>query len=226
MSVTRTQAIANVREMMDATGSARWTDAFITTVLGIVGMREWAGILNANPYYRFASRAVTTDANGQFLYTALNSGSADTAQNWFKVLVLTDGNVVYRQVNFADNPLATTSNYASTSYRQWYEAGLNVQVLPVTSGLALTAWVNYTPTRIDSLTGGSVVIDFPEGNESILWLETAAELLNKGGAETDDASTMHSSAALQRQTMYAEIARRSTRMQFLGFNDSARDWAG
>ena len=69
------QYIANTREMMDAANSDRWTDAFITTVLGIVSGREWSSLLGANTYYKFAMRNVTTDSDGKILYTALNSGS-------------------------------------------------------------------------------------------------------------------------------------------------------
>ncbi|NCA15113.1 MAG: hypothetical protein EBS89_13515, partial [Proteobacteria bacterium] len=50
---------------MDAVQSTRWSDSFIKTVLNSVYDAEWSNILNAAPYYRFAQRQVTTDANGQ-----------------------------------------------------------------------------------------------------------------------------------------------------------------
>ena len=78
MSYSVTQLIANTREMMDATNSDRWNDAFITTVLGIVTGREWSSLLGANPYYTFQQINVTTDANGQIPYSSLTTGTGDT----------------------------------------------------------------------------------------------------------------------------------------------------
>lgn len=227
MSFTRTQLMTNTREMMDATNSQRWTDATVRTTLGIVSAREWSSLLGANPTYRFAQRSVTTDANGQFAYTSLNSGSGDSAQNWYRILAITDGNFfVYRQTTFMEVPLASNSNYQTTYNKLWYNAGTNVQILPVTPSLVLTVTVNYTPPRIDELSGDSVVVDFPSGHESILWLEAAAFLLSKGGAENDAAQTMRAMADQERQQMYADIGRQAARPLFLGFNDTASEWGG
>ena len=226
MSYTRTQLMANTREMMDATNSQRWSDAFVRTALGGVGSSEWQGILAANPYFRFGQRAVTTDASGQFAYTDLNAGSGDSAQNWNRILAITDGNTVYRQTAFMDVPLATTSNYQTSSGLLWYDAGDDVQILPVSSGLALTVTVNHTPPRIDELSADSVTVDFPSGHESILWLEAAAYLLSKGGAENDAAQTLRAMAERERQDMYAAISRRAARPNFLGYPDTSGDWAG
>lgn len=226
MAYTRAQLMSNTREMMDATNSQRWSDAFVRTALGGVGSSEWHGILNANPYYRFAQRSVTTNSSGQFAYAALNSGSGDSAQNWNRILAVTDGNVVYRQTAFMAVPLATSSNYQTTSDYLWYDAGENVQALPVTSGLALTVAVNYTPPRIDELSADSITVDFPSGHESILWLEAGAYLLSKGGAENDAAQTLRAMAEQERQDMYSSIARRAARPNFLGYPDTASDWGG
>lgn len=226
MSVTRAQLIANTREMMDATSSARWQDPYITTVLGLVSGREWSAILATNPYYRFAQRAVTTDSNGQFAYTALNSGSADSAQTWYRILAITDGNsIVYRQTSFQAVPLATSSNSSSPYERLWYDAGTNAQVLPVSPGLALTVAVNYTPPRVDQLSADAVTVDFPDGHESILWLEAAAFLLSKGGMENDAAQTMRAMAELERQNLYGDMNRRAATPMQLGYPDLASEWS-
>lgn len=226
MSATRTQALAGVRELLDAANSSRWSDAWIKTVLGIVHFREWKGILGANPYYRFAQRSVTTDSSGQFLYTGLNSGSGNTAQTWNRILSITDGQNIYNQTAFRDAPLATTTNYASTYVRSWFDAGLSVQVLPVQSGLALTVSVNYTPTRIDNLALDADSIDFPDGSEVILYLEAAAILFTKGNMESDAAQTMKALADVERTALYDQIARRSIQSQHMGMPDSASEWGG
>lgn len=226
MSVTRLQAIAYAREMMDGASSARWTDTWIKTVLGLVGMREWQTILGANPLYRFGSRSATTDSSGTFLYSGLDSGSGDTKQNWYRILSISDGQTVYKETQFQDVPLGTTTQYALTSAPFWYDAGLSVQVLPVQSSLALTVAVNWMPTRIDLLAADASIIDFPEGHESILWLEAAATLLSKGGMENDAAQTMRAMAQQEREMMFQRIGRRSAGPINLGYSDLAGDWGG
>lgn len=225
MSVTRTQALANTREMMDGVGSSRWSDTWIKTVLGLVFLREWEQILGANPYYRFAQRSVTTDSAGQFAYTALNSGSADSAQTLNKILSISDGQTIYEQTEFRDAPVATTSA-SGLSARRWYDAGANVQILPATANLVLTVSVNYTPPRVDDLAADGSAIDFPAGSEAILYLEAAAMLLSKGGMENDAAQTMRAMADQERQSMFARITRRSVKPLSLGYPDSAADWGG
>ena len=117
MSVTVTQAIAATREFMDATNSARWTDATIQTALGIASNREWSGILQANPYYRFSTLTVTTLAAGTLAYTSLSSGSGDSKQNWYRILAITDGSlIVYQQRTF----LADAASGLSRKVRCWY----------------------------------------------------------------------------------------------------------
>jgi hypothetical protein len=222
---TRTAAIAGVREVADGAGSARWSDTWIKTVLGIVHYREWEQILAANPTYRFAQRSVTSSAAGVFAYTDLNSGSGNTLQTVNKILSITDGQAIYHQTEFKDAPLATSVNYAATQAKAWYDAGTNVQILPV-GAVALTVSVNYTPCRVDNLALDADSIDFPDGSEVILYLEAAAFILSKGGMENDTAQMLRAMAQEERQSMYNRIARRAARPQFLGFPDSASDWGG
>lgn len=227
MALTRTTYMTNVRNQMDAVGSTRWSDTEVKTALGIVSGEEYSGILGANPNYKFAQRAVTTNSAGQFAYTALNSGTTDTIQTWYRILAISDGNmVVYRQTDFQAVPLASSTNYDSPYERLWYDAGDNVQVIPVASGLALTVTVNWTPVAIDNLSSDSITYDFPAGHESIIWLGAAAFLLDKGGQRTDAANILRGSAAQRRQQMYQDLARRSAAPLQLGYPDVASDWGG
>lgn len=226
MSVTVSQFITNTREMMDASLSSRWTDSFIKTVGGIVSGREWSSLLGANPYLKFATRTATTDSHGKILYTALDSGAGDTAQTHYRILSITDGFTVYRQTDFVAVPIATTTNYDSPYQKLWYDAGDAIQILPVTSGLTLTITVNYTPPRIDQLSSDAVTIDFPDGHEVILWLEAAAMLLEKGGAESGAAERMRAMANVERNQMYQDLTRRAARPQFMLYPDLAAEWGG
>lgn len=225
MSVTRLQAIANTREMMDAVNASRWGDPFISTVLGIVSAREWSGILGANPYYRFARRSITTASDGTFDYADLNAGSADDTEYFSRIFTIDDGSVLYREIAFQDDPMGLSSNYANPADKVWYDAGDGAQILPV-GAVALTVAINWTPPRVDQLSDDSITIDFPDGREVILWLEAAAMLLSKGGAENEAAQTMRAMAEQERQTMYSDLGRRSTKPTFLAFPDSSREWFG
>lgn len=224
MAMTQTNYVTNTRNQMDATSSSRWSPAEVLTALGICGQEEWSGILAANPYYKFAQRAVTAGSTGLIAYTALNSGAADAAQTLYRILSITDGQNIYRQTSFQSNPLATTSNYPSLPY-EWYDAGDNLQILPP-AGVSLTITVNWTPTPIDSLAGGSSTYDFPAGHESIVFLSAAAFLLDKGGAETDAANILRGSAEKRRQMLYQDISRRAAQPLTLRYPDSGSEWGG
>lgn len=228
MSVLRSTYMTNVRNQMDAVGSGHWSDAEVTTALGVISGEEWSGILGANPYYRFAQRAVTCDANGKFAYTSLNSGSGDTAQNWYRIIAITDGNMsVYRQTTFQAVPLATVTNLSNLwADRVWYDAGDNAQVLPVQPSLALTVSVNYTPPTIDQLSGDNVAVDFPLGHEAVIYLGAAAFLLDKRGEFSDAANVLRASQAARRNQMYQDLGRRSAQPMMLSYPDYASDWGG
>lgn len=211
---------------MDAVQSSRWDDTFVSTVLGIVHGGEWSGILAANPYHRFAQRSVTAGATGLFAYTDLDSGTGDSAQTHHRILAITDGNGrVYRETSFREVPLATSSQSGQSIDGLWYDAGTNVQVLPP-SGIALTVTINHTPPIISALSADSVTPEFPAGHEDILWLEAAAYLLSKGGAENEAAQTMRAMAEVSRQNMYSDLARRAAGPVHLMFQDRAADWGG
>lgn len=226
MTMTVQQYVSNTREMMDAASSARWTDAFITQVLGYIHSQEWSSLLNANPYTRFSQLTPTTDSAGCFTLDSLNSGSGDTKKYWYRLLALTDGTAVYRETQFITVPLATTANYGQPYQRMYYLAGDNYQVLPVTANLSLTATVNWTPPRIDQLASQLSVVDFPDGHESIVWNLAGADLLTKGGAEVQAADALRQIAAAQRDQMYQDLSRRSARPLFMGYGDTGADWGG
>lgn len=226
MTLTVQQYVSNTRTMMDAASSARWTDDFIVQVLGYTHSAEWGSLLNANPYTRFNQLSPVTDANGQFTLDSLNSGSGDTKKYWYRLLALTDGTAVYRETQFVTVPLATTANYGQPYQRMYYLAGDNYQVLPVTSGLTLTATVNWTPPRPDQLASTLSAVDFPDGHESILWNLAGADLLTKGGAEVEAANALRAIAANQRKDMYQDLSRRSARPLFMGYGDTGADWGG
>lgn len=224
--VTRGQLISDTREYMDAVGSTRWSDAFIRTVLNSVYDAEWSNILNAAPYYRFAMRQATTDANGQVALTALDSGSGDSQQNLYRILSVSDGNVLYSQTRFQDVPLATTTNYLPTYPRLYYLTGTYLQALPVSAGVGLYVGVNYKPTALIDLSSDTALIDYPVSNHLILAYQGAYQLLLKGGAEGAAASNLKALADEERATMLDDIRRQTIDPTRMAYSDLKYDWAG
>lgn len=226
MAKTRAQMLELTREYMDAVDSDRWSDSLVLTVLGSVFDKEWSNILTAAPYYTFAQRTVTQDANGQFTLASLNSGSGDTAQEMYRILNVSDGNSNYSETRYQDVPLATTANYYPQFGYGYYVAGDFVQCLPIASGVTMTVGVNYKPTNIADLSSDAVTITFPNNAELLLAYQAAAELLNKGGAESQAAQTLLRMADTERADLLDDLRRRTINPTRMAYPDSRGDWGG
>jgi len=225
-TVTRAQLVEQTREYMDAVGSTRWTDSFIQTILAQVYDEEWSNILNAAPYYTFQQLQLTTDANGQIPYSSLNTGSGDSQRNFYRVLSVSDGNVLYDETQFQYVPLATTTNYLPTYPRLYYLVGTNVQILPVAVGTSLYISVNYKPTALNDLSSDNIPIDFPDNNQGIITASAAAKLLLKGGAEVGAANNFRKLADEERQSMLDDLRRRTINPTRMAYPDQKYDWSG
>ncbi len=225
-SVTRAQLVEQTREYMDAVGSTRWTDSFIQTVLAQVYDEEWSNILNAAPYYTFQQLQLTTDANGQIPFSSLSTGSGDAQRDFYRILSVSDGNVLYDETAFQYVPLATTTNYLPTYPRLYYLVGTNVQILPVAAGTSLYIAVNYKPTALNDLSSDNVPIDFPDNNQGIITASAAAKLLLKGGAEVGAANNLRKLADEERQSMLDDLRRRTINPTRMAYPDQKYDWAG
>jgi len=226
MAVTRAELVQYTREAMDAVNSDRWSDSLIKSVLNVVYDDEWSNLLNAYQYYTFAKRTVTTDSNGIIPFSSLSTGGGDSQQNFYRILSVSDGNVLYSETRFQDVPLATTTNYLPTYPRLYYIAGTDVQILPVASDVQLYIYVNYKPTSLSDLLSDSSTINFPMGGEWIIANEAGARLLNKGGAEAGAAQVLKREAAELRAGMLDDIRRRTINPTMLAYPDQKYDWAG
>lgn len=225
-AITTSTLISETREYMDAVGSDRWSDSLIKTVLNSVFEAEWSNILNAAPYYRFATRTVTTDADGQFALSDLDLVGGDSSQYWYRIMSVSDGNYLYQQTRFQDVPLATTTNYLPSHPRLYYIAGDNVQILPVASDVTMTIGVNHKPQSIsDLLNDSSSEVVFPRNSHLILVWEAAAQLLLKGGAETSAAVDLKALARQERESLLDDIRRRTINPTMMAYPDNKSDWA-
>lgn len=226
MAVTRADLVQYTREAMDAVNSDRWSDSLIKSVLNVVYDDEWSNLLNASQYYTYGMRQVTTDSNGVIAFSSLNTGGGDSQQNFYRILSVSDGNVLYTQTRFQDVPLATTTNYLPTYPRLYYIVGEQVQILPVSSSLSLYVAVNYKPTSLQDLLTDASTITFPMGGEWIIANEAGARLLNKGGAESGAAQVLKREAAELRAGMLDDIRRRTINPTMLAYPDQKYEWGG
>lgn len=224
MAKTRAQMIDLTRQFMDAVDAERWTDSLIVTVLGAVFEEEWSNILNAAPYYTFASRTIAQDTNGQILLTALDGGSGDNEQNHYRILNVSDGNSNYSETRYQDVPLATSTNYFPPFGYAYYLVGNYIQCLPIGSGVQMTIAVNYKPTNIVDLASDASVITFPEHDELLLAYGAAAQLLNKGGAESNAAQVLTRMADAERASMLDDLRRKTINPTRMAYPDARGDW--
>lgn len=220
---TRATYIDQTRALADARQSERWTVSDVTYALGLVHMREWKRLLNAAPYYRFATRTVSQDAAGQIAVSALDGGSGDTQERLYRVLDVAQQERVYDEVSFRDVPTATTTPTANV-LRAWYRIGSVLQCLPAESGAVMTVWVNHTPTPLDRLASDTSFGEFPRDYELLIPYEAAAWLLVKAGTETDSAQALQQMAEQIRQDMLADLARASTQPMQMRYPDRRQDW--
>jgi len=225
-TVNRAQLIEQTREYMDAVASTRWSDGAITTVLSQVYDEEWSNILNAAPYYTFQQLTVPTNGAGQIPFSSLNTGAADAERNFYRILSVSDGNVLYDETSFQNVPLATTTNYLPTYPRLYYVAGEMVQILPVSGGTMLYVAVNYKPTALNDLSSDAIPIQFPANSEGIIVASAAAKLLLKGGAEVNAAVNFRGLASEERQQLLDDLRRRTINPTRMAYPDQKYDWAG
>lgn len=226
MTITRSDLITLVREYADAVGSQRWTDDLILTVASSVLDDEWSNILNAAPYYTFAQRSVTTDAQGRVPLASLDFGAGNAAQYWYRIMSVADSTVQYAQMEYLDAPMLANDAVWSWDRPAFYVAGDHLYIVPRTPNLPLRVTVNYKPQRLRQISNGTTPIPFPEGHEMLLAYEAAAQVLIKGGAESQAASVLKAQAQDERRNLLDDIRRRTTQPTFMAYPDRRGDWAG
>jgi hypothetical protein len=226
VSITRSDLITLVREYADAVGSQRWSDDLILTVTSSVVDDEWSNLLNAAPYYTFAQRSAVTDAQGRVALSALDHGAGDTAQFWYRIMSVTDNTLQYAQMEYLDAPMLADDVTWSWDRPAFYIAGDYLHIVPRTPNLTLRITVNYKPQRLKLLSGGTVLVPFPAGSEMLLAYESAAQVLIKGGAESQAASVLKAQANDERRNLLDDVRRRTTQPTFMLYPDRRGDWAG
>ena len=221
---TRAELRQDVLNIADAYQSPRW-DATqggeVDRRLGIVHMREWKRILNANAYYQTQKYVVTTDANGNIPLTALSTVNGDSTQTLYRILVVAFNNIKYEEVlpkNYYLSTLAGLQDFV------WFRDGANIVVPNSPTTTASGIWVNWVPQRFDQLAGDTSIVSLPPDYDDVFSYEGAAALLTKGAAETDAAGELRAYADSLRQDLLQDIARVGIEPLRVTYDDSPRDW--
>ena len=221
MSYTRQQLDDLVKAQMDASGSYRFESTLLRATMDVVFTRGWHKILSANRYVRMAKRTVTTDAAGQITIQALDGGTGDTAERFYRVLAAAQGTILYAPAEFMENPLGTTLSTPSYTFER---QGDVIQFLPVQEGTAMSVWVNHIPQKPSALSASTATVTWPTDYELIVVYETAARLMAKGAAEIDGTSMFQQLADDLWRDCLTDLARFTTDPITMGAADTAADW--
>lgn len=231
MTITKAVLRARTLQFADAVGSTRWDatpNGEVDQIIGEIQDQEWWDLLDTNPYLRYSTVTLAADSNGRYQKIGLDSGSGDTATRHYKVLgfVIPGGTGLttpYEPVLFSQ--YSTAEANASVQYVYWEEGDAFV-ALPINPGANAVITVNHLPARQDQLAGEASIVVFPESFENIVARQAAADLLLKGGAESDAADILERKADKQRQKLRNKFSRATTRPTQMVYSDSSTEWGG
>ncbi len=226
--ITRQDLLTRIRQVSDTlNNTVDYPDALIKDLASMVHLDEWKKILGEAPYYRTRTATVSVDDQRTFAWSLLNGGSGDTLQTAFRILEMTDSygrNLTYVQ---PDQVRLADLTRILTTHRMWTKVGDSVQTFGTISvSTSLTVLVNYLPTTVGDLSADNVTVDFPSPYEPILYYETAAILLAKGGREIGESQALKGLAEDMRQRFLHEIRRESASAMLLLPNDLPWEWGG
>lgn len=225
--MNRDTYVTEIKAAADATGSQRWTPATILLALDAVYQREWERIFGNSPYARVAARSVLVDSDGRIARSALDSGTGDARERFYRIIGLTVGEFVYKQALLSDNILTQSLEYQTeSSARIYWRQGDFYHLWPKSNGSTATATVNHFPQLPSLLTNGSSELTWFEGYEIIPILESAAVMLNKGGTESGAGEPLKALADEFRDSLLARLSRESLEPIAWQYSDSRADWAG
>lgn len=222
--MTRQTFLTRVRQMSDTLDSqVDYPDELLKDFGGMVHVDEWRRLLDIAPYYRTNRVSVALDANGRFAWSALTTGSGNSVKRVYRVLELSDAE--QNTLTFAQaDRLRLAGARVATSERLWTKVGDEVQTFGCTG--TLDALVNWTPCSVSDLTSDADVVDYPEEYKPILFYETAALALAKGGRETSEATDLIRMADMMRQKAFASLRREASTPFILGADDHPWEWGG
>lgn len=227
--MTRQDLLTRVRQMSDTLyATVDYPDELLKDLASMVHADEWRKLLGVSPYERTAAIAVTLDSALTFAWSALTTGTGNAVQSVHRVLEVVDSagrELTYTQpdrVVLAGLPAVGNT----TTLRLWTRNGSRVQTYGTQAGETLTVLVNYTPTPVGDLASDADTVDWPNEWKPVLFYETAALALSKGGRETQESRDLLQMADMLRQKMLQAYGRQSANPYVIGADDNAFEWGG
>lgn len=227
MAMTRQTFLTRVRQMSDTlNASVDYPDELLKDLGSMVHVDEWRKLLGEAPYYQTAARTVTLDASRCFAWSALTTGAGNAVQTAYRVLEVADReghNLTYTQ---PDRVRLADLSRLQTTTKLWTRNGSQVQTYGTTAGDTITVLVNYVPCAVGDLASDADVVLFPDPWTPILFYETAALALTKGGREMNEANELLRMADMLRQKMLGDIRREAGQPYIMGADDHPWEWGG
>jgi hypothetical protein len=205
-----------------------YPDELLKDLASMVHADEWRKVLGVSPYERTQSLQVSLDSALTFPWSALTTGTGNDIKNVHRVLEVSDS--AGRELTYAQPDRLRLGSLVAggntTTIQLWTKNGSRVQTTGTQSGGTLTVLVSYTPTPVGDLASDADTVDWPTEWKPILFYETAALALSKGGRETQEARDLLQMADMLRQKMLQAFGRQSANPYIIGADDNAFEWGG
>jgi hypothetical protein len=205
-----------------------YPDELLKDLASMVHADEWRKVLGVSPYERTQSLQVSLDSALTFPWSDLTTGVGNDIKNVHRVLEVSDS--AGRELTYAQPDRLRLGSLVAggntTTIQLWTKNGSRVQTTGTQSGGTLTVLVSYTPTPVGDLASDADTVDWPTEWKPILFYETAALALSKGGRETQEARDLLQMADMLRQKMLQAFGRQSANPYIIGADDNAFEWGG
>jgi hypothetical protein len=227
--MTRQDLLTRIRQMSDTLyATVDYPDELLKDLASMVHADEWRKVLGVSPYERTQSLQVSLDSALTFPWSALTTGTGNDIKNVHRVLEVSDS--AGRELTYAQPDRLRLGSLVAggntTTIQLWTKNGSRVQTTGTQSGGTLTVLVSYTPTPVGDLASDADTVDWPTEWKPILFYETAALALSKGGRETQEARDLLQMADMLRQKMLQAFGRQSANPYIIGADDNAFEWGG
>jgi hypothetical protein len=224
--MNRATFLTRTRQMSDTVGNTLdYPDELLKDLGSLVFMDEWKKILGANAYYATQRVFVSPDADLRFTVAELTTGSAESIKTHHRVLRIARGDGGELTFAPADSANLMTTTNNGCNEPMWTRVGSEIQCWGVSSSDTLTVLGNYIPCLIADLNSDTSPIDFPAGYTPVLFYETAALALLRGGREDQEAASLQRMADVIRQRMLADLSREAAQpLTFTPADDGLWEW--
>lgn len=218
MTITKTQAIGFVRDILDDPFGQVHVDTDITLLISATIDEMWSDILDVSPFYR-ARQDTITAVNSIDLRTVTAGG--DLTNRLYRVFDVIRDNKSLLQVHPLD-VLRTNAAEIVSPDSSYYILGDTLVMFPVKTANVEILY-SYRPDAFSSL-GTNDPVDWPDGHEMAFVYEAAARAMVWGDRE--DNEKIREMASLSWNRLISMVRRRTGVPIQPRDTQSAQSWGG